>query len=722
VIGKQLYDFIEKEHIENMKTHLNQVFKTGKSISYEIPGYGPDGTVSWYSSKLGPIYQDKNIVGATLITRDITKRKQVESELKQHQDKLEDIVKTRTRELTKLNEQLQSEIIERKIAEEELRNNEEKYRFLFENISDVIFIFDSNLNLTSITPTVEKMSGYKPDEIVGKSFADLDFLTKESMGRLFENAERIFSGEDIGYQEYDFLAKDGTIHATEVSYTPIYHNEEFSEFVCVARDITERKQAQKAIQESEEKFRSLAEQSPNMIFINKKGKIVYVNEQCVTNMGYSREEYYSPDFDFMELIAPDSKEFVKEIFEKHKKGEDVPEYEYSLIRRDGTKIDALNTTRIINYEGELAILGVVTDITSRKLAEERLRESVEMYETLVKTSPEAVTLTDLEGNIIFVSPRTLELHGYSDENELLGRNAFEMIAPEDREIAMKNLQKTLKQGNMRNLEYKLYRKDGSTFIGGLSAALIKDAHGNPKSFIATIRDISEQKKAEEKIKDALEEKEVMLREIHHRVKNNIQVITSMINLHTSYIQEERYVETFQEIQNRIKTMALIHQKLYQSKDLAKIDFNEYITDLVKDLFRFYDIKITKIKPVISVKDVELDIDIGIPCGLIINELVSNSMKHAFPNEKKGEIHITLKPADRNNIVMIVSDNGIGFPEELDFKNTKTFGLQLVNALVEQLGGNIELKSSDGTEFIITFEIELEEEKVKKESKTASEVY
>lgn len=211
------------------------------------------------------------------------------------------------------------------------------------------------------------------------------------------------------------------------------------------------------------------------------------------------------------------------------------------------------------------------------------------------------------------------------------------------------------------------------------------------------------RQAEEQIKTSLQEKEVLLKEIHHRVKNNLQIISSLLNLQAEYLKDNQALEIFKKSQNRIELMALIHEKLYQSEDMAKINFAEYVRDLVTNLFSAYAINSDAIMLKLNIQDIFLDIDAAIPCGLIINELVVNSLKHAFPLGTIGEIGVDICSFDCNKIVVTVSDNGVGFIKEVDFKNTESLGLQLVNALTNQLQGNIKLDSSNGVEFKVIFE-------------------
>lgn len=212
-----------------------------------------------------------------------------------------------------------------------------------------------------------------------------------------------------------------------------------------------------------------------------------------------------------------------------------------------------------------------------------------------------------------------------------------------------------------------------------------------------IEDVTERCKAEKNIKKSLREKEALLREIHHRVKNNLQIITSLLNLQLQRIEGEDINKVFRECQGRIKAMAMIHEHLYQSPSLAKIDFKEYTEKLLEDLIISYG---AKIKKRIEIDDIHLKIDTAIPLGLIINELVSNSIQHAFPN---GKGTITIKLTSQNGkMELIVADDGIGFPEDIELEKTDTLGLKLVNILVSQLDGKINFKTDHGTQFRIVF--------------------
>jgi two-component sensor histidine kinase len=219
---------------------------------------------------------------------------------------------------------------------------------------------------------------------------------------------------------------------------------------------------------------------------------------------------------------------------------------------------------------------------------------------------------------------------------------------------------------------------------------------------AVVRDITDRKRDEDRIKASLAEKEVLFKEIHHRVKNNLQVISSLLKLQSRYIQDSRVTEMLKDSQNRVMSMALVHEQLYQSKDFSNIDFAEYIQNLAHNLFQAYETHADSVKLRTNIAPCSMNIDEAIPCGLIINELVTNSLKYAFKGEIEGTINIDFSLENDIVCVLTVSDSGIGFPQDLDYRNARTLGLRLVGSLVKQIRGKLELLETIGTTFKITF--------------------
>jgi PAS domain S-box-containing protein len=357
-----------------------------------------------------------------------------------------------------------------------------------------------------------------------------------------------------------------------------------------------------------------------------------------------------------------------------------------------------------NEKGEItSLISATIDITERKETENRLRQSEARFRGAFENAAIGASMVNLKGEFIKVNSSLCEMLGYSEE-ELLSRTFSDVTHPDDVQIGLDAV-KSMLSGEMTYsvFEKRYVRKGGELINVIISPALVRDSDENPLHFVALFQDITERKKAEEKIRAALREKEVLLQEVHHRVKNNMQVITSLLKLQAGYIDDKKTVEHFSESQNRIRAMALIHEKLYMSSDLANIDFGHYVKSLSRSLGRSMRDMARGVEVKIDIDGLTLNTDTAIPCGLIINELLTNCYKYAFPEGGGGEIRIALRREDTDELVLSVSDNGIGMPEGVDIRRPESLGLELVNLLAEtQLRGRVELDTSEGTEFKVMF--------------------
>jgi PAS domain S-box-containing protein len=244
------------------------------------------------------------------------------------------------------------------------------------------------------------------------------------------------------------------------------------------------------------------------------------------------------------------------------------------------------------------------------------------------------------------------------------------------------------------------RKDNTEFPA--EASISKVGVEGMTMFTVILRDVTQRVAAEEKIRTSLREKEALLKEIHHRVKNNLQVVTSLLGLQSRAATDEQTRKMFQESQNRIHSMALLHESLYQSNNLAMIDFPDYIRQLASHLFHSYGVRADRIHLRTNLDELYLNLDSAVPCGLIINELVSNSLKYAFPDGREGEVRIELHEHSSGQAKLVVADNGVGLRSDIDWVTARSLGLRLVRSLAEQLGARIEVKSNTGTEVQLTF--------------------
>jgi PAS domain S-box-containing protein len=349
---------------------------------------------------------------------------------------------------------------------------------------------------------------------------------------------------------------------------------------------------------------------------------------------------------------------------------------------------------------ELQVHQIELEMQNEELREarEKTETALGKYSGLYDFAPVGYFTLDREGNICELNFSGAKLLG-TERAHLINRNFKLFISPNTRPVFNDFFEKVFESDAKTSCEVIL-SKDSYPPVYVHIEGIVSDE--GQKCFAAVV-DITERRKAEEKLAESLGQKEMLLRELHHRVKNNMQVISSLLRLQAVTLDNTRAVEIFKECQNRIKAMSLIHEKFYLSRDLSNIDFETYVKDLIKTLTQSYGISQDKITLDVNIENVSLEIDTAISCGMIINELISNSLKYAFPQSAKGHIGISILPAGENQVELIISDNGIGIPAELDFQKTGTLGLQLVNTFVkDQLEGEIELDRSAGTRFKIKF--------------------
>ncbi len=350
-------------------------------------------------------------------------------------------------------------------------------------------------------------------------------------------------------------------------------------------------------------------------------------------------------------------------------------------------------------------IGIVVVILSEEIEQKdiKLQESQEKFRSVADSAVDGIITTDNNGKIILFNPSLENMFGYGID-EIKGKHVT-ILMPERYKKQFINKLEKFKSTGRHEFDRKIFesiglKKDGTEFPFEISIATWGLTEN--KFTTSIIRDVTERQRDEKKLQKSLNEKDMLLKEIHHRVKNNLMIISSLLNLQSRYIKDEESKNIFKESQNRARSMALIHEKLYQSTDLKRINFGEYINTLSYDLYDTYVLDKTLISLNVDVGDIMLDIDISIPLGLIVNELVTNCLKHAFIVDKSGEINIKFQVLE-DKYQLEVKDDGIGFPRDIDYKNTDSLGLRLVTSLTEQIDGTIELNSISGTSFNIIFQ-------------------
>jgi len=490
------------------------------------------------------------------------------------------------------------------------------------------------------------------------------------------------------------------------------------------QEITERKKAEVALRESEEKFRSLAEQSPNMIYIHSKGKVVYANKKCEEIMGYKRKEFYSNDFDFLTLIAPESTDLTKKNLNKHLEGEEIQPYEYTLISKAGERIEVINASKLIQYEGQKAILGVVTDITERKRAEEALRQSEERLKVLFESAPDAIFLNDVKGNFVDGNKAAEEMVGYAKE-ELIGKNVYEtgLLSEEQIPKAVKNLEKIAMGKPTGTDEFTLKRKDGSYVIVEIRTFPVRI--GNQTLGLGIARDITERKKSELSQNELIKKVDKINRELNdfasivsHDLKAPLRGIKTLANWILADCADKLGDQANEQINlllDRVERMynliegALQYSRLGQTKGKQiQVNLNNFVPEIINMVVPPENITVTieNELPVIEFEETHI--------MQVFQNLLSNAIK--YMDKPKGWIKIGCVEQD-GFWKFSVADNGPGIEEKHFEKIFKIFqalptspmfegtgvGLTIAKKIVELYNGKIwvESKVGQGSTFFFT---------------------
>lgn len=448
-------------------------------------------------------------------------------------------------------------------------------------------------------------------------------------------------------------------------------------------------------------FQRVVEWAPTaIIMIDEAGRIMLSNAQAERIFGYRAKELQGLA---VETLVPERYAAHHPSYRQGFFGDPRPRpmgsnRDLYARRRDGSEFPVeIGLTPIPVGDG-IRVLAAIVDITERKRLEERFRRVVEY-------APSAMVMIDSGGKIVLVNAQTESLFGYP-RSALIGQSV-EMLVPQNlrgEHVAFRKGFFSDPQARPMGAGRDLFacRADGTTFPVEIGLNPIETEEG--PMVLASVVDITERRRAQEKIENALQEKIVLLNEVHHRVKNNLQVISSLLNLQAQHVDDPLLRQALGESQGRVRAMALTHQLLYERKDYSRIDLGDYIERLSQLLLSSYrgssSARIT-LRCDLPVEPLYLDFERVIPCGLIVNELVTNAFKHAFPDGRQGQINIVLQ-VDGEDLLVSVADNGIGLPAAFDLTQVRSLGLQLVSLLVDQLAGSFTRETGSETRFLLRF--------------------
>jgi PAS domain S-box-containing protein len=589
------------------------------------------------------------------------------------------------------NAALLEEIEKHKITQQKLIAAEQFTRNIIDSSIDMIIAVDGDSRITEFNPAALRYFGYTPSEIIGAEAATLYSDNKQFKRILLAlQKEGSFRGEIVNKR------KDGSLFTSLLSASLIRNDEgTVLGSMGVSRDITELKEAQQKIMESEERLRDIVVNATDFILtLDPEGNIEFANKAFLEAMKYSTEELEGINLsDLTDDKRLNGSEGLIAFFERNK-------VEIALRDANGSTINVAGNAAV-KYVAKrpVRIQAILRDVTKEAEQTAKLNSIFESTENLhMWTLDREYALTGCNKNFLHILKSDFGV----DIN--IGDNYVDAIGDTINPDLYQNQLYSFRQafdGFAQSFELPLLTTRGESRWHQvfLNPVYIQD---ELREISCISYDITERKTIDRRIRDALKEKEVLLKEVHHRVKNNLQVISSILSLQTGYVTDPGTLDILRESQNRIKSMSYIHQTLYQTADFSSIEFTEYIDTIAGNLIQSFTVEGGPVKLSTDFDRVSLSLDQAIPCGLIANELISNAMKHAFKGTPKPEIHVAVKQ-NGNMVTLRVRDNGVGLPANFDYRNYNSLGVQLVYTLAEQLDATVEVSSDKGATFSVTFE-------------------
>ncbi len=600
-----------------------------------------------------------------------------------------------------------ADITERKKAEEKLRRSERNLAeserigntgsWDYDVATDTASWSENMFRIFDVDPAI-------PQELVFTHFVE-DLVHPDDRANVLSVFRDALTGTRPYDLEYRIIKRNGEIrdiHA--IAETVRDARGTAVRMIGKVEDVTEPQRARQALREREQHLSNIYDTVGDVLFhlaVEPGGQYRFVS----INRAFSRVTGLKPEQvvgrAVSEVIPEPSLTVVLENYRRSIEEKRAVLWVETSDYPTGQLIGEVSVAPVFDDQGRCThLVGSVHDVTERTRAEEALKASEERFRMITEQTLDLISITDADGVIVYASPASKALFQLTPE-EMCGHRFIEFLAEPGIPEAMAAFRDAqAREERTKDLELTMKRKDGSTFVGELNGSIFR--YGRQNGTLVVIRDITERKRAAAAIEASLREKDILLREIHHRVKNNMQVISSLLNLQAGHIADGEARRMLREGQLRIRSMALIHEKLYQARDLSRIEFASYIRSLAAYLFEFFKVDPGQVRLEIEVGDVRLDINSAVPCGLLISELISNALKHAFPKGRKGTVSIRLRREKDGSVKIKVADDGVGLPESMDFRRTESFGLQIVDLLIGQLEGTIELDRKKGTAFTVSF--------------------
>ncbi|HII99718.1 MAG TPA: PAS domain S-box protein, partial [Methanoregula sp.] len=634
------------------------------------------------------------------------------------------------------------DITERKAMETALSLSQQTYRSYVDNSPVGIFVAESSGQYLDVNDAALRLLGYSHEEMMSMTILDLALPDERQQTLdLFTRIQERLKTEPSVSVELRLRKKDGS-DCPVIMSTVRLPNDTILGFTL---DISERKAAEDALRESRQLFVDIISFLPDPTFvIDSDGVVVAWNRAIEELSGVPAAEMIGKgDHEYslwlygirrpilIDLVLhPDPDAGRMNYTGIHKEGHTItaetrirsPKSDRPvtlslvaspLIDSQGTVTGAIESMRDISRlkeaEADLARINqnlelmvkdrtraLEEEVAQRREAEKNVQASLDYTRSVIEANPDLMVVLDKNGIILDVNTAGEMLTGIT-KDQLIGTPYFGYLVEDGTvQSAFAGL---LEKGRIENL-VRIQRIDGHITPLSVHATVIRGREGSNDRIIVAAHDITRQKQDEDAIRASLEEKVVLLREIHHRVKNNLQIIISLTNLQMRQTNDPAIKQIISETQNRVRAMSLVHEKLYRSTSLSRIDFADYTRFLATQLISYFGTDTRRVKLDFAMEEIMVDINTAVPLGLLMNELVSNALKHAFPDGREGTIGISGTTGE-DQITLVVRDDGIGMPPDLDWKNTASLGMRLVTSLVDQVNGTITLDAGSGTAWTVT---------------------
>jgi len=590
-----------------------------------------------------------------------------------------------------------------------------RIKAIFQTGNILFWSVNENMALTSFNEaysnTIEKHYGVAPEVNSDLTIPKRKFASEEYHAFWDKKYNQVFeTGEGI-----NFLTKtsdqEGSIYFREIYLNPILSGKEVKEVAGLALDVTDQKLAIKKIQEDSKKINTIFNATNHMIWsVDSLFELTFFNEFYREKINKRYDAQVMLGHKVFEL-GEENEEHMRELWkDRYKRAFDGEQLRFELDYQDTrgkTHTAEVSLNPIFNDEGTIIeVAGISQAVTYKKAAEKKLKAQAAKIQAIFDSTAMLIWTVDLDYHIVSYNKIFANQHFKLLGREVsIGSNFLKILNNHVSEDAHKDLCDYFTsafKGEKQQFEGRLTGRDGNKVWMETFFSPIYGDDNKIKEISCLSYNVTDKKIIEQQMQDSIDEKEILLQEVHHRVKNNLQVISSILNLQSSYVKDENSLNILRESQNRIKSMSFIHESLYQTKDFSGIEFSGYILSLANNLVHSYSLERGLVKLKTDFDDTYLSLDQAIPCGLIANELISNSLKYAFEEGQNGEIFVSTK-SKGSSVTLIIADNGKGLPDGFDYENSDSLGLQLVYTLKDQLDASVEVSTKQGTKYLITFD-------------------